>query len=156
MRLRCRCEGWLVTDEALESRARSFPKFDLKSTLLKVAAVNALYGTNVYAIARMAEHVEKLMQDRGSFSADVDLVERLASAPGLNRRFYSFAFAHFKGGAKSMARRRSSTSQARGLLYALARFLGDVSAVEKGKVARRAGRRLAGKATGRALSKLFK
>lgn len=92
-----RCEGWLLTDEALDSLARSFPDFDLRLTLLKVAAVNALYATNVYAVARMAEHVEKLMQARGSFSPDANLVERLASPAGLKQKFYSFAskFAHF-------------------------------------------------------------
>jgi len=47
-------------------------------------------------------------------------------------------------------------SKTRGLLYWLARLLGDVSAVQKGRVGRRVGRRLAGKATGRALRKLFK
>ena len=44
----------------------------------------------------------------------------------------------------------------RGFLYKLARILGDVNAVKKGKVGRRVGRRAAGKATGRGLGKLFK
>ena len=44
----------------------------------------------------------------------------------------------------------------RGFLYALARFLGDVNAVKKGKVGRRVARRIAGKATGRGLGRLFK
>lgn len=44
----------------------------------------------------------------------------------------------------------------RSLLYKLARIMGDVNAVKKGKVGRRVGRRAAGKATGRGLSKLFK
>ena len=44
----------------------------------------------------------------------------------------------------------------RGFLYALARFLGDINAVKKGKVGRRIGRRIVGKATGRGLGKLFK
>lgn len=47
-------------------------------------------------------------------------------------------------------------SKVRGLLYWLARLLGDVNAVKKGRVGRRIGRRLAGKVTGRALRKLFK
>lgn len=47
-------------------------------------------------------------------------------------------------------------SKTRGLLYRLARLMGDVSAVQKGKVGRRVGRRVAGKATGKALRKLFK
>ncbi len=44
----------------------------------------------------------------------------------------------------------------RSLLYRLARFLGDVQAVEKGRVGKRIARRLAGKVTGRLLSRLFR
>lgn len=50
-------------------------------------------------------------------------------------------------------------SKTRGLLYRLARMLGDVSAVSSGsgkKMAKRAGRRVAGRATGKAFRKLFK
>jgi len=46
--------------------------------------------------------------------------------------------------------------KARGILYKLGRILGDVSAVQKGRVGRRIARRVAGKATGRAFRKLFK
>lgn len=57
-----------------------------------------------------------------------------------------------------MARKRSGISQARGLLYSLARLLGDIKAISKGSkaTAKRAARRAAGKATGRMLGKLFK
>jgi ubiquinone biosynthesis protein UbiJ len=44
----------------------------------------------------------------------------------------------------------------RSLLYALARFLGDVNAVRRGRVTRRIARRIAGRVTGRALGRLFK
>lgn len=44
----------------------------------------------------------------------------------------------------------------RSFLYALARLLGDISAVKKGRVSRRIGRRVAGKYTGKAFRKLFK
>ena len=44
----------------------------------------------------------------------------------------------------------------RGFLYWLAKILGDINAVKKGKVGRRVGRRIAGKVTGRFLGKLFK
>jgi hypothetical protein len=44
----------------------------------------------------------------------------------------------------------------RGFLYWLARVLGDVNAVKKGKVGRRLGRRIAGKITGRGLRGIFK
>ncbi|HVL98290.1 MAG TPA: hypothetical protein VM324_03255 [Egibacteraceae bacterium] len=49
-----------------------------------------------------------------------------------------------------------SINKTRGLLYRLARILGDVNAVQKGKVGRRVTRRVAGRQTGRALRKLFK
>jgi hypothetical protein len=44
----------------------------------------------------------------------------------------------------------------RGFLYKLARILGDVNAVQKGKVGRRVARRAVGKLTGRGLGKLFR
>jgi hypothetical protein len=47
-------------------------------------------------------------------------------------------------------------SNFRGWLYRLARLLGDVQAVEKGRIPRRIVRRVAGKVTGRFLRKLFK
>lgn len=49
-----------------------------------------------------------------------------------------------------------SLSGFRGWLYRLARLLGDVNAVEKGRVPRRLVRRIAGKVTGRILGKLFR
>jgi len=52
-----------------------------------------------------------------------------------------------------------SVSKGRGFLYRIAKLLGDVSAFSSGsgkKMAKRAGRRTAGKATGRAMRKLFK
>lgn len=49
-----------------------------------------------------------------------------------------------------------SINKTRGFLYWLARLLGDVNAVQKGKVGKRVVRRVAGKATGRTLRKLMK
>lgn len=46
--------------------------------------------------------------------------------------------------------------QFRGFLYWLARLLGDINAVQKGKIGRRIGRRIAGKATGRIMRSIFK
>jgi hypothetical protein len=43
----------------------------------------------------------------------------------------------------------------RDFLYRLARLLGDVNAVEKGRVPRRIMRRAAGKVSGRLLGRLF-
>ena len=44
----------------------------------------------------------------------------------------------------------------RGFLYTLAKLMGDINAVQKGKVGRRIARRIAGKVTGRALGRLFR
>ena len=44
----------------------------------------------------------------------------------------------------------------RSALYTIARLMGDVNAVKKGKVGKRVARRGAGKITGRSLGKLFK
>ncbi len=44
----------------------------------------------------------------------------------------------------------------RSLLYSVAKLMGDVNAVKKGKVGKRIGRRTAGKLTGRTLGKWFK
>ena len=49
-----------------------------------------------------------------------------------------------------------SINSTRSLLYQIARLLGDVNAVQKGKVGKRTGRRLAGKVTSRGLGRLFK
>jgi hypothetical protein len=49
-----------------------------------------------------------------------------------------------------------SINKTRGFLYRLARILGDLNAVQKGKIGRRILRRGAGKITGRGLGKLFK
>jgi len=57
-----------------------------------------------------------------------------------------------------LPRKKNPISQTRGILYGLAKFLGDISAVSKGPeaTAKRLGRRAAGKATGRLLGRLFK
>ena len=49
-----------------------------------------------------------------------------------------------------------SINKTRGFLYWLARLLGDVNAVKKGKIGRRIARRATGKTAGSALRKLFK
>jgi len=44
----------------------------------------------------------------------------------------------------------------RGLLYTVAKLMGDVNAVKKGTVGKRVARRAVGKATGRTMGKLFR
>jgi hypothetical protein len=47
-------------------------------------------------------------------------------------------------------------NKTRGTLYKLARVLGDLNAVKKGRIGRRVGRRLVGRASGRGIARLFK
>lgn len=49
-----------------------------------------------------------------------------------------------------------SINKTRGLLYKLAKLLGDLSALSSGKPGKRIIRRTTGKATGRVFKKLFK
>jgi hypothetical protein len=49
-----------------------------------------------------------------------------------------------------------SLGQIRTVLYTVAKFLGDLNAVEKGRLAQRLGRRIVGKLTGRLLGRLFR
>jgi hypothetical protein len=49
-----------------------------------------------------------------------------------------------------------SISKTREILYFLARILGDISAVKKGKVGKRIARRAAGRMAGKGFRKLFK
>jgi hypothetical protein len=93
---------WQATNRALAALGQHFPDFDIESTLLKVAAVNQLYGTNVYAVVRMAERVSHVMATDAKALTDELLVERLAALPPLagqphERKHISFAskFAHF-------------------------------------------------------------
>ena len=44
----------------------------------------------------------------------------------------------------------------RGLLYTMAKLMGDYNSVKNGKVGKRVGHRVAGKATGKAMRKLVK
>ena len=99
--LHARLGQWRAADDALRALAKQFPGFDSASTLLKVVTVNALYGTNVLAIIRMATHVRGVLEKTNLEASGPELVERLAGLPPAKgqrpRRHHSFAakFAHF-------------------------------------------------------------
>jgi hypothetical protein len=90
------------TDRALYSLKERFPGFDSDAVLLKVAAINQLYATQVWAIGRMARHVVQVMNGPDALSRDHVLIETLAALPKADekhsaRNHLSFAskFAHF-------------------------------------------------------------
>jgi len=103
-------EGWATTDRALFALAtvlhgaEAFREREYEAALIRVAAVNQLYATNVYAVARMAERVVTL-SNRGQWTFDT--VDELANLPRTEnqkteRRHVSFAskYAHFFVDAK--------------------------------------------------------
>lgn len=49
-----------------------------------------------------------------------------------------------------------SIGRTRGALYSVARFLGDVQAVRKGRIGQRIGRRVVGRIAGRGMGRLFR
>lgn len=90
------------TDRALYALKERFPGFGLDAVLLKVAAINQLYYTNVWAVTRMARHVVDVMNRPNASVRDHRLIEELAALPRAdgqrtNRNHLSFAskFAHF-------------------------------------------------------------
>lgn len=87
---------WRIADQALNELATRFPGWGPSDTLLKVVAINGLYGTNVWAFSWMAEHVQAVMAEADLQNADTGLVERIAALPEDNggevrRRHVSFA-----------------------------------------------------------------
>jgi hypothetical protein len=56
----------------------------------------------------------------------------------------------------SRGKGKLSINMTRGLLYLLAKLLGDLQAARKGRVGKRIARRAAGRATGKGLRRLLK
>lgn len=93
--------SWRRTDAALAALADAMPDFNAVAVLIKVVAVNSLYGTNVYALDRAAQHVGEVLDGVKLASVQPQLVEEMAAIPpppgGKARRYRSFAskFAYF-------------------------------------------------------------
>ena len=68
---------WQVTDRALYILQVNLPGFDIEATLLKVVAVNQLYGTNVYAVVRMAQQINAEVAEMFN-SASPEVITELA------------------------------------------------------------------------------
>ncbi len=99
-------QSWKTVDATLCLVATQLPEFSLPATLAKVTLVNALYYTNVFAVARVAAHFAELLkrEDREAWSPE--FVEQLAKVQlgsgGKVKRLISLAskFAHFFMDAK--------------------------------------------------------
>jgi hypothetical protein len=93
---------WHRSDEALLAIKAGVQGFSPAATLAKVAAVNALYYTNVFALVRVAEHFSGVLALADLETAGPDLVDALADVPqgGTERRkvrrlSLAAKFAHF-------------------------------------------------------------
>jgi hypothetical protein len=96
-RLHARVLAWTRVNSVMESLAEPFPDYDEAASLVKVAVLNQLFGTNVRAIEAMANHIAELMRPNPSPTPElVDKIALLATA-GKVRKHVSFAskFAHF-------------------------------------------------------------
>jgi hypothetical protein len=101
-RLHAQFPEWNAIDSALSALGERCPDYGANSALLKVAALNSLYGTNVYPAVRMANHIARTMASPPQGAGPVALVEELAllpaDPPGARETHYiSFAskFCHF-------------------------------------------------------------
>ena len=94
-RLHRRLEGFTAAERGLDELREAFPGFTLGDVLLKAAAINSIYATNVFAIAKMADHIAavwpRLAED------PVATVKTIAKMPSVKNKFWCFAskFAHF-------------------------------------------------------------
>jgi hypothetical protein len=84
-----------VTERALTTLFETFPRnTQLEEVLLKVAALNGLYNTNIYAVYDVAEHIWKSDIDSELEKHSLEVVETIAVVEvekGQFRRNYSFA-----------------------------------------------------------------
>jgi hypothetical protein len=105
-KLRQNLQQWQKSDAALVALHKKFPGFTPEACLLKSVAVNAIYGTNVLAIVRVANHVKDVLSRHNLAQAGAELVIKIANAPSEegrpSRRRTSFAskFCHFFVDAK--------------------------------------------------------
>ena len=81
---------WQLSNASLHALRKAFPEWDEESCLLKAAAINELYGTNVYLLVPLARSISRKMHCADPES-ESDLVESLAIHPTTNSRHVSFS-----------------------------------------------------------------
>lgn len=92
--------GYSRTEKAIDKLVAAFPhNNDPAEVLVKAAAINNLYNTNIYDIYTVAEHIWNLQIDDSLQQQSAELIEAIANVNirGKNRRNYSFAtkYCHF-------------------------------------------------------------
>ena len=88
-------ENYRNQEEALDRLFQDYApgNKDIRDILLKAAALNAFYSTNIFSLYPVAEHILALDIDQRLRAGDPSLVEDLKTVEGNGtvRRFYSFA-----------------------------------------------------------------
>jgi len=96
-RLHERLQGWTATERAFEELQGALPDYSCGTVLVKAAAIDRLYATNVrgQAIHQVACRIAEVMPM--PIEDPVAVVEAIIAAPGVDKRYTSFAskFAHF-------------------------------------------------------------
>lgn len=93
---------WKISKRVRLRLKRDWPGFSEEACLIKAIFINSLYATRIFAIARMAAHVHKVVRKSRHLKGNYKLVERIAAfrhtaRKNSKRRYLSFAskFAHF-------------------------------------------------------------
>ena len=91
------------TDETIRLTIRTFPSnTDLHHVTIKAVIINALYGTVIYDVPRIAHHIAGLAVDQKLAAADLSLIDDIRTGHGIGtdskeRNLYSFStkYVHF-------------------------------------------------------------
>jgi hypothetical protein len=91
--LRKRMTNWTASDNAIH-----FLSENCENTLIRVTVLNALYGTNVYAIFDVAKHIDENAAGvvaPQTTEGRISLVNRLACTPNKKRVSFASKYCHF-------------------------------------------------------------
>ena len=89
-KVRASLQNYVDQEIALEKLFTQYPKNEnIEDILLKCAALNTFYSTQIYDIYSIAKHIHSLKIDEKIDSADKDIVNVMANVNGRNN--YSFA-----------------------------------------------------------------
>jgi hypothetical protein len=83
-----------ASDQAVSKAFQVFPRNErLEEVLLKVSVLNSLYSTNIFALYKVAAHIQGLQIDSKLAQQSLSVVEEIAQVDinGKARRNYSFA-----------------------------------------------------------------
>ncbi len=94
IQLRQTFDPGMIVDSTLYTLREKLPEIDLKATAIKVATLNTLYSTNLYAIWRMAEHIVQVLNS-GQVSGGSTLVEAIAQFEGRYLKSFASKYVHF-------------------------------------------------------------